>query len=653
MKDLAFRFPGLNLKSDLSTILDELKLILPWAEQGTAIVGETASGRYESGIQYGGVSDSNKGISNVNTPVINESGLDEKPSLKFEITPPKDAFDGSNNSSKNNPHSDAFVPASYSNKPKGLFGVPNVGAHVWVYFDMGDQNYPIYLAASFSQSDWNEMMGEDAPGAYENGAVSPTGRKYVNKLVLNQKGGTIEIINSDGLESLLLTHYSGSHIGMMNGVNSELATENKQTLVLRDEYRTVRGDSLSFTGGFEEKIVAGDSIEKVGSWEKAVVSAKAWLETIRPVAKVIQLFETRRTEAGENTAETQVKFGSHAPHPLGGLSKTPVSPRKTVRQTFSTLPGVHSPAGVAYPANPTPAQIETTQCPDYAGAVSPSSMDGDWAVESEKAKIQSQLRSLADQLAELEKSLGLGGSKVQKTTKDKVEIIGAAASDLPAYREDAIGGLIASGTVYSQVGAFPKFSTHAVFERVTPPIPPFGNYKLVVGNRFETIVGSGGYDVRTTGCVDFLSGIYNNYSKEYNVISEKNINFKSDLFRVVSDKILLQAQQDVVVDANFTGLMNAAFHGSLHVDGGIYTQKIYAPMEWKFTEKVVLYGKIKGGLVIGSDSLGGPVTSKEIDMAVEIYPHDHAIKQPAYELFMSSEDIRTKASVLSERKPVQ
>ena len=43
-EDKSFKFPGTNIESDLSSIIEELKDDLPWAEQVSPLVGAVASG---------------------------------------------------------------------------------------------------------------------------------------------------------------------------------------------------------------------------------------------------------------------------------------------------------------------------------------------------------------------------------------------------------------------------------------------------------------------------------------------------------------------------------------------------------------------------------------------------------------------------------
>jgi hypothetical protein len=57
-----------------------------------------------------------------------------------------DAFsDNSNNVNNINPYSFNYKPNTYSNKAKGSFGIPSVGAHVYVFFREGNTQFPVLI----------------------------------------------------------------------------------------------------------------------------------------------------------------------------------------------------------------------------------------------------------------------------------------------------------------------------------------------------------------------------------------------------------------------------------------------------------------------------------------------------------------------------
>ena len=72
--------------------------------------------------------------------------------------------------------------------------------------------------------------------------------EYKNKFIINQRGGTVEINNSTGREEVKISQFDGSNITLNNTVNSELASNNKQTKIVYDEYRTIGNTQNTFIG---------------------------------------------------------------------------------------------------------------------------------------------------------------------------------------------------------------------------------------------------------------------------------------------------------------------------------------------------------------------------------------------------------------------
>ena len=55
--DKKFSFPGSNIDTDLSTVIEPLKSMLPWAEPAMPLVGSSGSGRYNSHLDQASVSE--------------------------------------------------------------------------------------------------------------------------------------------------------------------------------------------------------------------------------------------------------------------------------------------------------------------------------------------------------------------------------------------------------------------------------------------------------------------------------------------------------------------------------------------------------------------------------------------------------------------
>lgn len=653
-KDLQFKFIGLNLNSDLTPIIPTLKQLLPWAEIAIPSMGGGSSGRYNAAKQHGSVSDSPNDFTNVSTPLSNSTGLDEKAGVRFEIDGISDAFTGKNGTLKVNPLSSAYTPSLYSNSAKGSFDIPNVGAHVWAFFENDDPCFPVVFAVSHSQDEWLSIYGSpgnDYPSGFENNSVPDLGKQRIfrHKHVISEKGGVIEIINTDNKESIRLSQAGGSNIALTNEGISQFSAKHTSELTLGDKFATIRGDNLCFTHGNSEITIEKDRTIRIGRWQEASSAIEAWMTNARPLGQIKQLFDIKRANKNDFSASNQIKVGNNAPHPLTVAGSVH---RLNLTQTFSSVSGTHSLVGSTYNMGNTMPSVVKSTVQKYSGQLSPSTKGGNFAIENLKTQLSQLNDALAKAFKTAEIAMGEGGSDIVKVTKDKTDVIGAGINDLPAIRCDENGNLRIVGVEITPDGAFPKFSATALIEKVHVDKTPFGNLTQIVGSRYELSIGSGGYQISTTGVMDWLSPMINLTTLETNFIAKKNINFISDSIYLSAPKIAISSPSGSVgIDSNLGVTQNLAVCGAGYFDGGIFTNKITAPAQWEETAPIILFGKIIPGMKIGVTSDGKDVTAVPMEMTVQIYPHTMAYKIPATDFKISSNTMALSAQSLNNNTP--
>ena len=308
-KDRKFKFPGKNIDSDLSLIMDDLKDDLPWAEIASPIMGESSTGKYNARFDTASVSDASYAFSlsgsnysnTLSANRLNEEKMGEKPGAIYEKYSTKltDAF--TNSTTKINPYGASYRPSTYSNAAKGLFSVPSVGTHVWVFFSSGIPYYPVYFAASFGQQDFASIFrGEDDtyqdyPDTFENKekrvnpGIDNDTTTYRNKMVLNQRGAAIEIINTTDRERFKVTHFGGGFLELNNQYNSLFSPKNLQLLTTRDKFETVRGHSSSYVGRDLESAIKGNYILNIGNLNKTAMDD--WVTAYTAIADLLALPE--------------------------------------------------------------------------------------------------------------------------------------------------------------------------------------------------------------------------------------------------------------------------------------------------------------------------------------------------------------------------
>lgn len=647
--DLAFKTPGKNVGSDLSVIMDQLKEVVPWADCAAPLIGASGTGRYNAINDQVSISDSNK--FSTTTPdtsfvpskySMNKEGVGEKPARKFEVHDLQvfDAFNDAtvNGTNRVNKFSQNYTPTSYSNQAKGIFGVPNVGSHVWIFFQEGDPMFPVYFAASFGAEDWAGIyeastteQGIDYPSSYENksqhdvSSYNPNNEIYRNKFVFNQKGGTVEIVSTDNRELLKLTHFSGSFLEFNNHTTTQFAATNDQKLVLADQFLTVRGYRSEFVDRDYELIVRGDLYRKIGNFNHDAFTQ--WKEVVADLAEFKQLFEIKRVAYTQGSIYLNKLSPGQTKVPAGttGHDACPVCTHKNREKYWNTTYRLQSfPSGLVssiftqqdnpslytgvvpkftgsiakyiYPPSNPSNFLNGGRCPCCAGTgKSPSSQGGTFDNQSKDTLLSASLRDKIAQLATIEKNLGLGGSEIVNITKHKIETIGLLMNDFPSIRVDGVGKINRNEVLVLPEGVIVNQKASPLVELVHVDDLPGGSYNLNVCNRWNVLVGAGGVSIKSYGTVEIGGTIANIAAEQINVVSENEVNIVGDKrLTLTSDAIVLRHKTygQVLVDSNLGVTQNVVIGGALHVEGELSVQHITAPAEVQQTETTMLEGWI-------------------------------------------------------------
>ena len=551
-KNKKFKFPGKNLSSDLTVdIMDELKQVLPWAEYCAPAIGATGSGKYNAFDDTTTISDASTTATPVTDSVLakyklNSEGSGEKPGKLYEAKDSRilDAFiDTAASQSKYiNRYGSNYAPSNYSNAAKGSFSIPNVGSHVWIFFREGNPQFPVYFGASFGQEDFRGIYNDDGtiaqdyPQSSENKSKSDISSAtvdtniYRNKYVFNQKGGTIEIINTDNREAFNLTHYSGSFLGFNNKTTTLFASNNFQSLTLGNAFETFRRNKSLYVAADRDTIIKGDELTKIGSLN--LTALQNWYNTYKQIHDLKKLFEIQRVEQSGSFATI-----SHLGNNI---------------QSFST-------------------------------------QDGTWSTQTSKNNIVDLIKNNTATLADIEASMEHGGNSIQTIYKHKIEVIGLLLNDYDSYRVDMVGKLSEYATTIASTGVYAEKAASPLVEYVDAENYPVGSFTQVIANKYKAIVGSGGYEMKTTGPIDFSGTIVNLAGNQLNIAAKNELTIDGGKrLNLVADIITLsqRAGKQVNIPTNFGVGKNAVIRGGAHVEGELSVQHITAPLEFQITEPV-------------------------------------------------------------------
>ena len=693
-QDKKFKFLGKNINSDLNDVIEDLKDILPWAECASPLAGETSSGRYNSYDKQASISDSNnyettKPIEGFKATKYsqNDDGTGEKPANIYEKYnfSLNDAFAAPATSgvNKGNAYGTSYKPASYSNKPKGSFTIPAVGAHVWIFFAEGDPLSPVYFASSHGSQEWQSVYEvADYPDSYENkkrddsNNIKKTEEKdhnieiYRNKYLINQKGGTLEFVNTDNRESIKLTHYSGSSLQFTNNTTIHLATANDQSLILGDRFTTIRGSENFYTDGDYDNVIKGDLYHKIGSLDSGVMLQ--WKTIVQKIADIKQRFEIQRVkELSMFNSIQQKQSGNYGPCPVcsnnrkyytlqnqafGGAGVPVVRSGRDGVAEYDTIDvkGIQPPGdarSLAYPP--------TNRCPvcNNTGK-STSSMGGRWNADPMKKQLASLINAQVAGIASIEAKLNLGGHHVIDVTKHKFETIGLLMNDFGSVRVDSLGKMYNSAVLVDDGGVYENQEPSPLIEYVHVDDLPGGNYTLNVCNRYTMQVGAGGISLKTFGPVQIGGTIVNVTGEQVNVSSDNEVNIDGGKRLTLTADILVLKQrqiQQVMVDSSLGISRNLIVGGGAHIEGELTVNHVTAPVEIQETEDTKVYGvtndetaKIIGyvqpGVTVCSN--WGIVWSKTPcgDVAqpdcLYTYPHSHHFRNLPLNLVADNSELR-------------
>ena len=594
-KDRSFKFPGLNLESDLSLIIDELKENLQWAEYGAPLLGASSSGLYNAFYSTGSVSDATYQLSlsgstfagTVSALRLNDEKMGEKPGAIYEKYGTKltDAFTDTtvNNTNTVNPNGANYRPSTYSNAAKGVFSVPNVGAHVWMFFRDGIPYYPVYMGYSLGEDDFNSIFQsedgsyQDYPQTFE--SVSKIGRPtedvntltYRNKMVINQRGAAIEIINTSDRERFKVTSFAGGYLELGNDYNALFNPKNFQLLTQKDKFETVRGHSNLFIGRDNDNVIKGDYFLKVGTLNKNALDN--WVTAYTTIATILAKPETEDKSNLVSTVAAQAESLAAAESQLGfgGNYIETITKHK-----FSNV-------GLAFNS------FASTR---YNGT----------------DKTITNYRNVIS-----------GGTGIVTTTINAIEY---------THIDDMPGGNL----------------TETVGNR----------WSMLVGSGGIDIKTTG--PVNLGGTIMALAGKQVNIasSDDMNIDGGTNLSIIADIMSIRS-----RSRNQVVIDDNLGISKNVIIGGGTYTNGEVYLQHVTAPVEFQVTESTQINAgatlwSITGATITGTGSgVGGAFKSGDIvtlgttgTLAIT-QPHTHYFKNLPLTLVADAAAVRTAAAALN------
>jgi uncharacterized protein involved in type VI secretion and phage assembly len=212
---------------------------------------------------------------------------------------------------------------------QGIFFVPDVGAGVWVEFEGGDPDYPIWVGTF-----WSKPGGTTEVPPPADSQSPPTSK------IIATKNHVIELADADGSEAIKITDSKNKNVVVLdsNGISIEDQNNNKITL-------TSSGIDVKDANGNEAALTSsGIDLKDANGNEVAMASA------------------------GTTISAAQIKLGQGASQPLvlGTMLNSLLGPYLTLLATH-----VHPTAAPGAPTLPSPA---IAAAPSLSGALSTKHM---------------------------------------------------------------------------------------------------------------------------------------------------------------------------------------------------------------------------------------------------------------------------------------
>ena len=507
---------------------------------------------------------------------------------------------------------------------------------------------------------------------------------YRNKTVINQRGATVEINNSTDREELKLSQFSGSNVTLNNLVNSELATNNKQTKVINDSFESVGKDKNTFVGKDKVTRVVENTYDLRGfktdtqigalsSWKDEMGAAELpGINSQFPILRggyaippalnsVTELDGDRTYNSTKNQSKEVVnnEFTKYCPVPIRSskvdevVDYEPVGPPLATPKASGKSPSdedINTGSGEVGSRAPGVLQFGTS--------LNAATEGGTWKENELRQELPDKLKELQEKkLNEIEQKIGNGGDTIQFIKRNKFETVGGAVNDFPSIRIDPYGRSQPIEVAVGEETTYTNVDYVATVEDVNSDLNfPGGDYTLNVGNKYNVIVGAGGVQIKTSGGVEIGGTSVKVAANKINLMASAGMHLTSEtLVELQSDKsISLRSKRQIYIEPGLGVKSNLVVGGGTYVEGELYVNHITAPVEIQQTEDTLLLGrfncKCDRVLPIGECNVGGTwytvYAYGEGEKAEDLifnYPHSHHFKNLPLRTMSSNEDVRVRA----------
>lgn len=494
---------------------------------------------------------------------------------------------------KDNPASYDITGTYSTGAPGGIFSTPKINSHVWVFFNEGDPQYPVFFAQHVVIADWQRLKQVSSPGTFAN-ASSEDNKTIVSSVQQPGAGGfdciTQQSINPEtGLQEensgVVLRGSSGNLISLMSTGNVEYAPVNKTTKVAGDKFLTVEGCHQIHTKGSTTTIVGEDHTLVIGD-----VSDEA-VEAHKSIRNLLSKGHSETITQSKVVPDTRVKCPvCHSKQVVdsGGLlwklakrigngimnclpkNNTALDYVTDALGDFTT-PIAMKPAkdvrGESSCGNP---NCVNNTIPDFHANTA----------EIEEDSVQYS-ESIAEEVLKHEQQLGMGGNHTMVISKNCVTKVGLLMNDLDSVVKLNDSFPIKNGMDFiAKKGITAKGDSIHTFKVLDTPTTPTGFYDLIVGSKYSLKVGSRGIHMQTSGTIEFDCA-HMEFTSNY-----LSLGNETGITKINGGAVMIEAKKSITLGGGPTHVhVNGSLHtsanlttqGSIFSNGNIYAKRLIVP----------------------------------------------------------------------------
>ena len=477
--------------------------------------------------------------------------------------------------------------------PGGIFSTPKVNSHVWVFFNEGDPQYPVYFAQHIVIADWQRLKQVSSPGALINTATDTS--KTVISTIQQPNAGGIDLITtaninpSTGIQEensgVVLRGAAGNLFSLMSTGNVEYAPVNKTTKVAGDKFLTVEGSNQTHAKGSTTNIVGEDYTLVVGDiGEEAVQAHKDIMSLLstghervvksseQPSGKTIpcpKCNEVQVVDSGGLLWKLAKKIGNGV---LNCLPKnnTAIDFVTEALSDFTTPIATKPSKDIHKKTTCGNINCVNNRIPDY-NAHTP---------EIETASIEYQ-EGIFNDILKHEQLLGQGGNHTTVVSKNSLTKVGLLINKLDPIAKQKDSFPIKNGLDFiNKTGVTAKGDSVNTFKVLDVPGTPTGYYDLIVGSKYNLVVGSRGIHMQTTGVFQ-LDCAHMEFTSNH-----LSLGNESGITKINGGAVIIEAKKSITMGGSPTNVhVNGSMHttanvtaqGSIFANGNLYAKRLIIP----------------------------------------------------------------------------